>query len=247
MTRLVTWNMQGGTNWPYVNQVRVATTPDVLCLQECGRPPQDNLYAQLPNGLWYRAVNFGTQSRPVPAQIFWWENLVSVQQSLAIISFINIAAPAASSGVQAAIAVQPNPFNPRPVIWLDVPINNAIWRIGCLHGPSVFNAAYALLTNVQKAQAISAWGAVQVTAFGANMQNTQWACLGDYNATPANLAAMAGAGLYISFGPDATHQAGLQIDYAVTATANAQIFDWASYGTTVPVAADHYPQVFALG
>ena len=230
--RIATWNMLGGINTPYINQVVQDTQANVLCLQECG-----NLAEHLQNRQPILAPSgaiIGYTGNFVVGQGFmecvYWEN-VWTQGGLAVLSNIGVL----NFGILDAVAVPGfAPANPRNLPWITVrnPTTGINITIFSIHGPPVFGGT--TIANVCD------WDNAQIAQINARWGGVNWACVGDFNADPTVGGYIAPASGAVIHGNQATQQGGGILDYAVT---NAAAFAYIQQ-TQLVGASDHYPQVF---
>lgn len=228
MPRVATWNMQGGTNWPYMRYVLAKLDPDVLCVQECGKPPDSGNFAPTPApGILWRPVDFGKQSAPRVYCIYWWWNAGATQQSLAILT--------RAANIPNGLGLIPAPatggFGRRPIPVANVTLNGTAFDIASLHAPSVYSATAQQITN---------YGQAAAATVAALTGNGDWLALGDWNTDSATIAA---GGFGVVNADYATQQQGYAIDYLVSATpppvaVQAQTYD------ELPFASDHLPVAF---
>lgn len=230
--RIATWNMQGGTNTLYINQVVQATQANVLCLQECGDLTQ-HLHNRVPILAPTGAI-IGYTGNFVVGQGFmecvYWEN-AWIQGSLAVLSNIGVL----NFGIFDVVPVPGLvPANPRNLPWMTVRnlttgINITIFSI---HAPPVFGG-----TTVVD---VCNWNNAQIAQISALVGEGGWAVVGDFNANPMVGGYIAPAFGAVVRGNQATQQGGGILDYAVT---NALAFAYIQQ-TQLVGASDHYPQVF---
>ncbi|NET73628.1 MAG: hypothetical protein F6K62_22610, partial [Sphaerospermopsis sp. SIO1G2] len=174
--RIATWNMQGGTNTPFINQVVQSTQANILCLQECGDLAQHLQNRQPilnPNG-----AIIGYTGNFVVGQGFmecvYWEN-VWIQGGLAVLTNVGMT----NFGILNAVVVpgfQPN--NPRNLPWMTVrhPNTGINITIFSIHSPPVFDGT----TIVD----VCNWNNAQITQINNGWGAGSWACVGDFNADP---------------------------------------------------------------
>ncbi len=228
--RFATWNMQGGVNTQYINQVVQSTGANVLCLQECGSLAQF-LHAAAPILSMTGAI-IGYTGNLVVGQGFmecvYWEN-VWIQGGLAVLSNVGVV----NHGILNSVAVPGfAPPNARSMPWMT--INNVgagVIRIFSIHSPPVFGATTIANT--------CAWNNAQLTQISAG--GGTWACIGDFNADPTAIGFVAPPVGNIVRGNHATQQGLGILDYAVT---NAGAGFTYVQQTQLAGASDHYPQVF---
>ncbi|WP_114815243.1 endonuclease/exonuclease/phosphatase family protein [Paraburkholderia kururiensis] len=228
---VATWNMQGGVNTPYINQVVQQTGAHVLCLQECGNLAE-HLQGRAPilNGMGAIIGYTGNLRLGYGfMQCVYWEN-VWAQGGLAVLSNIGInnygiLPPAPVHGFA--------PANPRAMPWITVrdPWNGNVISVYSIHSPPVDG----LTTTLQQTCAWNNTQLAQINAIGGT-----WACVGDFNADPTVPGFVAPPVGNIVRGNRATQQSGGILDYAVT---NAFGFAYQQQ-TQLAGASDHYPQVF---
>jgi len=236
----VTWNMQGGTNTPYIRQVINNTGADILCLQECGDVIAQNLINRVPilnaagATIGYTGqLQFGTTHNPDVRECVFWENPTWTQGALAIISN----QPVVNFGILSAVAVAGVvPNNPRDMPWIEInhmAAATGVIRVLSIHGPPVYGAM--TIANV------CAWDNAQVNQLAG--VGFSWAFLGDFNADPTQVGYVAPptVGANVVRGNHATQQSGGILDYAVTNAA----FNYVQQ-TQLCGASDHYPQVFSF-
>lgn len=82
---IASWNMQGGSNWGQVRQLR---EHDMISLQESGTPPFMGSLTLQPSGVHTGTYNFGTRSRPDVRHVAHWQNDINshARNSLTILS-----------------------------------------------------------------------------------------------------------------------------------------------------------------
>ncbi|WP_250126677.1 glycosyl hydrolase family 18 protein [Chroococcidiopsis sp. CCMEE 29] len=242
VVRFTTWNMQGGRNLPYLNQVvqRSPAQPNdnliqILALQETGnlsdstnfineRPLLDPITGETLGNVSNRVMNDNFM------EFLYWENNWA-QGGMAVASNIH----RGNAGILPAVNV--NDFIPRntrnlPWATVNIPSNNQNTRltIYTIHAPPVFG-------NVTVAH-VRQWVTAQINQITQREGNNRWILLGDFNLTPEQLGNI--PGVHVVHGDRATHQSGNILDYAVT---NVQGLIPAPQDN-VPGASDHYPAVF---
>lgn len=226
-----TWNMQGGANTPYINQVVQSTQANVLCLQECGALAEHLTQREpiiAPTGaiLGYTGIfHVGHQTM----RCVYWED-IWIQGSLAVLS--NIALNA--YGILGPVAIQGfAPKNPRALPWINVatPTGNNI-TIYSIHSPPVYGNATLPI--------VCAWNNAQINQI--NVLGGTWACTGDFNASSDEPAFLQPPQGVIVRGNKATQHGGGILDYAITNAAGLAFRQM----TKLAGASDHYPQVFQL-
>jgi len=232
--RIATWNMQGGTNTMYINQVVQATQANVLCLQECGALAQ-HLRGSAP--IWgLNGAIVGYTGNFVVGQGFmeciYWEN-VWLQGSLAVLSNIGVI----TCGILNAVNNVPAfvPANVRDLPWMTVRSQAAATNITVfsIHAPPVF-----MPTTIAN---VCTWNNAQIAQIAPQAGANLWACVGDFNADPNVVGYIQPpAGSNVVRGNNATQQNGNILDYAVT---NAAPFQYVQQ-TQLAGLSDHYPQVF---
>ncbi|MUG93884.1 hypothetical protein F7734_16310 [Scytonema sp. UIC 10036] len=243
VVRFTTWNMQGGRNLPYLNQV-VQRSPaqlndnliQILALQETGhlsdstnfvndRPLLDPNTGGIMGHTLNRLMNDNFM------EFLYWENNWA-QGGMALASNIH----RGSVGILPAVNV--NNFIPRntrnlPWATVNIPSNNQNTRLTVytIHAPPVFGD----VTEDHVRQ----WVTAQINQITQLEGNNRWILLGDFNLTPEQLGNVPGG--YVVHGDRATHQSGNILDYAVT---NVQGLIRLAPPDNVPSASDHYPAVF---
>ncbi|MGF2038969.1 MAG: endonuclease/exonuclease/phosphatase family protein [Nostoc sp. CmiVER01] len=243
VVRFTTWNMQGGRNLLYLNQVvqRPPAQPNdnliqILALQETGnlpdstnfvneRPLLDPITGEILGNILNRVINNNFM------EFLYWENHWA-QGGMAIASNIH----RGSEGILPAVNV--NDFIPRntrnlPWTTVTIPSNNQNTRltIYTIHAPPVFG-------NVTVAH-VRQWVTAQINQITQREGNNRWILLGDFNLTPEQLGNI--PGVHVVRGDRATHQNGDILDYVVT---NVQGLIRPAPRDNVPGASDHYPAVF---
>ena len=235
--RIVTWNMQGGTNAVYLNQVIQDMQPNVLCLQETGDlTPLLQGTAPVPgfpNSLFGNyAAGHGFY------EVVFWRNNLWTQGGVAIMSNIH----PNNAGILAPVGAPYVPPIPRSLPWMEVtdPATGNIIRVFSIHSPPVSNFPPA----VTLAQVLS-WNNAQIAAVNGIAGIGTWAVVGDFNADPTVAGFVAPPAGIPRHGPGPTQQAGGILDYAITnAVAPGPALAFANAGPGVPAASDHYPQGF---
>lgn len=231
--RIATWNMQGGTNTPYIKQVINDTQANIICLQECGTLTTF-LFDKSPiigvNGsiIGYRGnFNFGNDFM----SCVYWENNDWSQGGLAILSDIEMI----DFGILSAVDVPGfYPTNKRNLPWILVrdPYTNVNKIIFTIHSPPIPD-------NIVD---VCRWNNAQIdniAYFIANAEINSWVCLGDFNADPTNPGYKPSIYGRICYGSRSTQQSLSILDYAVT---NSNI-NFVGI-TKLCGASDHYPQTF---
>jgi endonuclease/exonuclease/phosphatase family metal-dependent hydrolase len=229
--KIATWNMQGGVNTMYINQVVQATQANVLCLQECGDLSQ-HLQGRMPI-IGLNGAIIGYTGNFVVGQGFmecvYWEN-IWIQGGLAVLSNIGVL----YFGILNAVAVPGFvPPNVRNLPWMtvrnpDTGINITVFSI---HAPPVF--APTTIANVCN------WNNAQIAQIAAVTVGA-WACVGDFNADPTIVGYISPPVDNVVRSNRATQQGGGILDYAVT---NDPAFTYVNQ-TQLVGASDHFPQVF---
>ncbi len=231
--RFATWNMQGGINIPYINQVVQQSKCDVLCLQECGSLAQ-NLRGRAPI-IHAGGAIIGFTGNFVVGQGFMecvcWDNNDWPQGSLAILSNVNMI----GCGILNAVPIPGfAPAFPRNLPWIKItdPQTGGAYTVYSIHSPPVFGGT--TLANV------CAWNNAQIMQI-AGAPGT-WMCLGDFNADPTVAGFVAPPAGNVVRGNQATQQGEGLLDYAVTSAALPPLAYAAQ--NQLAGASDHYPQVF---
>ena len=243
VVRFTTWNMQGGRNLPYLNQV-VQQPPtqfndnliQILALQETGNltnstnfvndgPFIDETTGVTLGNILNRQMN-GNFMEFVYAENNW------AQGGMALASNIH----RENQGILPAVNVASFiPRNSRNLPWATVNIpssnQNTSLTIYTIHAPPVFG-------NVTVAH-VRQWVTSQIAQITQREGNNRWILLGDFNLTPEQLGNV--PGVHVIHGNRATHQSGDILDYAVT---NAQGLITPAPPDNVPSASDHYPATF---
>lgn len=82
---VASWNMQGGSNWSQVHQLR---QHDMIALQESGTPPFMANLTQQPSGVFTGQHNFGSSRRPDVRHVAHWQNDINshARNSLTVLS-----------------------------------------------------------------------------------------------------------------------------------------------------------------
>ncbi len=234
--RIATWNMQGGTNTPYILQVVNATQSNVLCLQECGNLAT-LLQGRVPLIDPASGAIIGYTGNLVLGHGFmecvYWENNDWIQGGLAILSNIGYG----GCGILAAGAMPGFvPNNVRNLPWMRV-FNSTLGvdiTIFSIHAPPVYDGT--TIANVCN------WNNLQIAQIAALVVGGSWACVGDFNADPTAPGYIAPAPFYrVVHGLRATQQGGGILDYAMTNMAPPFVY---INQTNLVGASDHYPQVF---
>ncbi|WP_199245929.1 endonuclease/exonuclease/phosphatase family protein [[Phormidium] sp. ETS-05] len=230
--RIATWNMQGGVNTMYINQVVQATQANVLCLQECGALAE-HLHGIVPI-IGLNGAIIGYTGNFVVGQGFfmecvYWEN-IWIQGSLAVLSNIS---PLYYGILDAAPVLGFVPPNVRNLPWMTVqnPNTGINITVFSIHAPPVF--APTTIANVCN------WNNAQITQI-ADVTPGYWACVGDFNADPTIAGYIPPPVGNVVRSNRATQQGEGILDYAVT---NALAFTYVP-PTQVVSASDHFPQVF---
>ncbi len=243
--RVVTWNMQGNINAPFINTIVETLEPAVLCLQECGNLAQQ-LYAVTPFPA-APAAPVGFTGNFIAGEGFmecvYWRNVGSGQGGVAIMTNIGILNHGVLAPVVAPIY---NPANPRHLPWIDVrDTAGTVTRIYSIHAPPVSHwpppppVTIGDVCDWVNAQ-IANVAAIAAAGAGAP---ANWAIVGDFNADPT-AAGFVAAAIAPIHGPYATHQGGSILDYMNSNVAGAA-FVPPPIDSTMP-AADHYAQVFLI-
>lgn len=231
--KIATWNMQGGINRTYINQVVQATQANILCLQECGdlaphlrnRQPIIAQSGGIIGYTGYFVVGKGFM------ECAYWENAWT-QGGLAVLSNIGVL----QYGIFDVFAIHGfTPANPRNLPWMTVrnPSTGTNITIFSIHSPPVSRTT--TMANVCN------WNNAQIAQIDAIAGvGVNWACVGDFNADPTVNGYIVPAVGAIVRGNHATQQSGGILDYTVT---NASAFTYVQQ-TQLAGASDHYPQVF---
>lgn len=228
--KVVTWNMQGGTNAAYLNAVIQNTQPNVLCIQETGNltPLLKGTapIAGFPGSLYGNfAAGYGFY------ECVFWKNGNWTQGGVAILSNISPAA----KGIQVAAAAPYAPAIPRNLPWMRIldPATGGTATFFSIHSPPVWD-------NVTIGDVCS-WTNAQVAAVQAGVPGS-WVIAGDFNADPQDPGFVGPPAGNVVRGPNATQQGGGILDYSIT---NVAGYAFVEAGKLVG-ASDHYPQEFQM-
>ncbi|GLQ94407.1 endonuclease/exonuclease/phosphatase family protein [Dyella acidisoli] len=229
---VATWNMQGGANTLYINQVVQQTGANVLCLQECGALAE-HLHGRAP----IIGPNGGTLGYTGNLRLghgfmecVYWENHW-IQGSLAVLSNIGINGYGILPHVDLFGFV---PANSRDLPWITVtnPTTGNVITVLSIHSPPVGGGVTLAHTCT--------WNNAQINQINNAAAGGNWACVGDFNADPTAIGFIGPPAGAIVRGNQATQQGGGILDYAIT---NAVGFTYQQQ-TQLVGASDHYPQVF---
>ncbi len=226
--KIVTWNMQGGTNAGYINQVIQATEANVLCLQETGNMTS-LLQGTAPVAGFPGSLRGNFAAGNDFFECIFWNNAAWVQGSLAVMANVHVV----DCNIMAAAAAPYIPPNPRNLPWMEVtnPDTGATIRIFSIHSPPVWGAV--TIANA------CAWSNAQVAAVD-GAAAAPWTIVGDFNADPTEAGFMAPPAGAVVRGARATQQSGI-LDYSITNIGVGYTYNAA--GELVG-ASDHYPQEF---
>lgn len=216
--QLQTWNMQGGNNWQQVEGLASGKPgcPMVICLQECGTPPNYKLLQTLPNGIQIYSVQIGTISRGSTFYLIYKEwGASNIRCSLAILG----EAAYLDKWIGRTWLQNGSSDGTRPMLGLEV--EKDCW-VFCVHAPSGNHKAAAGHTAAQINRAVG-----QVSS-----NSPSWVCAGDFNAPPDLMKAY---GFDVTAPSHATQQSGNILDYFVsTSDTTVEMMDCKS------AVSDHY-------
>jgi endonuclease/exonuclease/phosphatase family metal-dependent hydrolase len=228
--KIITWNMFGAGGWLYAKQYLVKH--DIVCLQECGQPPEDMLKALTKGAT--TGVQWGTfQERLQNSRdkityhlaYYAWQTTKSTKQaenlrcSLAILTKIDF---------QTMKIIDPptNAETRRPVMCIKL-VQDDIWAC-CVHAPSGKDSVARTYTDymINKISVLP-----------------KWFCAGDYNCDPTYMKiGLTSQTSMVTNTKEPTQQGERTLDYVIhnrTATVNSIAVDDG-------ITSDHWPVIIQL-
>lgn len=223
--KIVTWNMFGAGGWLYAKQYLVKN--DIVCLQECGQPPEDMLktLTKAPNS----GIQWGTFQEKLQNSrdkityylaYYAWQTTKSTKQaenlrcSLAILTKIDFA----TMGV---IDPPTNVETRRPVLRIKL-VTEDIWAC-TVHAPSGKDLAARTYTDYMINQISTA---------------AKWFCAGDYNCDPTYMKiGLTSQTSMVTNTKEATQQGGRTLDYVI----HNRLATVKSIAVDDGITSDHWP------